>query len=108
MIDAGAASPAPNSRRPAPSPLLLALDTSTAHAGVALYNGDVLAELTWPAGRHGSQTVLPQVEHLLRLSSRDIRDLTVVAVALGPGSFSALRVGLSTAKGLALALACPL
>jgi tRNA threonylcarbamoyladenosine biosynthesis protein TsaB len=88
--------------------LLLAIDTSTVQAGLALYDGDLLAELIWPAGRRGSQTVLPAIDGLLTLTDRAIGDVAAVAVALGPGSFSALRVGLSLAKGLALARACPL
>jgi len=89
-------------------PLLLAIDTSTAQAGLALYDGSLLAELTWPAGRHGSRTVLVEVDRLLALAGRGAADLTAVAVALGPGSFSALRVGMSLAKGLAFATGCAL
>ena len=96
---------APVEERP---PLLLAIDTSTAQAGLALYDGDLLAEALWPAGRHGSQTLLVEVERLLGRAGRSVQALTGVAVALGPGSFSALRVGLSAAKGLAFALGCPL
>lgn len=93
---------------PAPRPLLLAIDTSTAWAGLALYDGEVAGEVSWPAGRHGSQTVLPEIDRLLALAGRHVAELTAVAVALGPGSFSALRVGLSAAKGLAYARGCPL
>lgn len=88
--------------------LLLAIDTSTTQAGLALYDGALLAELTWPAGRHGSQTVLVEIERLLALAERGVGDLSAVAVALGPGSFSALRVGMSLAKGLAFAAGCAL
>jgi tRNA threonylcarbamoyladenosine biosynthesis protein TsaB len=88
--------------------LLLAIDTSTAQAGLALYDGDLLAELTWPAGRRGSRTALAEIKRLLALTDRAIGEVAAVAVALGPGSFSALRVGLSLAKGLAFARACPL
>jgi tRNA threonylcarbamoyladenosine biosynthesis protein TsaB len=88
---------------PARRDLLLAIDTSTAQAGLALYDGDLLAELTWPAGRHGSQTVLAETERLLALAGRRVDDITAVGIALGPGSFSALRVGMSLAKGLAFA-----
>jgi tRNA threonylcarbamoyladenosine biosynthesis protein TsaB len=88
--------------------LLLAIDTSTTQAGLALYDGDLLAELSWPAGRHGSRTALTEIERLLTLIGRPVGAVAAVAVALGPGSFSALRVGLSLAKGLAFAQACPL
>jgi tRNA threonylcarbamoyladenosine biosynthesis protein TsaB len=88
--------------------LLLAIDTSTMQAGIALYAGALLAELTWPAGRHGSQTLLPEIDRLLDMCGRPATGIAGIGVALGPGSFSALRVGLSAAKGLAFALGCPL
>lgn len=90
------------------SPLLLAIDSSTGQAGLALYDGDLRAEVTWPAGRHGSRSILVEVERLLSLAGCSVPEITAVAVALGPGSFSALRVGLSAAKGLAFALGCPI
>lgn len=86
---------------------MLALDTSTSQAGIALYDGDLIAELTWPTSRHGSRTLLSAVDLLLQLAGRAPTDLTAIAAALGPGSFSALRVGLSAAKGLSLGLSCP-
>jgi tRNA threonylcarbamoyladenosine biosynthesis protein TsaB len=89
---------------PTEARLLLALDTSTSLIGLALYDGQLLAEQSWPAGRHGSQTLLGEIDHLLRLLGRPIGAVTAVAVAVGPGSFSALRVGLSVAKGLVFAL----
>lgn len=89
-------------------PLVLAIDTSTTQAGIALYNGDLVAELSWPAGRHGSQSLLSEIDHLLSLVNLTVDRLTAVSVAIGPGSFSALRVGLSVAKGLCFALGCPL
>lgn len=89
-------------------PLLLALDTATTRVGIALYDGDLVAEASWPGGRQGSTTLLPEIERLLRLTGQEVMAVTAVAVMLGPGSFSALRVGLSTAKGLALGLGCAL
>ena len=89
-------------------PLLLALDTATARVGIALYDGDLVAEASWPGGRQGSTTLLPEVDRLLRLTGQEVTAVTAVAVMLGPGSFSALRVGLSTAKGLAMGLGCAL
>lgn len=88
---------------------LLAIDTSTLVAGLALYGEEgPLAELIWPAGRAQTTALLGEVDRLLALCGLRPPDLGAVAVATGPGSFNALRVGLSTAKGLAFALAVPL
>lgn len=87
---------------------LLALDTSTEHAGVALFDGAHLAEIAWPAGRDQTVTVLAQVHHLLDLNGLTVRDIAAVAVATGPGMFSGLRVGAGVAKGLVLGLGVPL
>jgi len=84
--------------------MLLAIDTATTMSGLALFDGTVRAEVMWDAGReHGAQ-LLPQLALLCEHVRCRPADLTAVAVALGPGSWSGLRVGLATAKGLALAL----
>lgn len=83
--------------------MLLALDTATRHAGLALYDGtQVVAELNWLS--HDAQTVelLPRVDQCLRWAGLGARDLAALAVNLGPGSFTGLRVALSLAKGMAL------
>jgi tRNA threonylcarbamoyladenosine biosynthesis protein TsaB len=87
--------------------MLLAIDTSTELAGLALYDGAVQAELTWVAGRKHSQQLLTQLERLLELRGLSPASLTAVAAARGPGSFTGVRVGLATAQGLALALELP-
>ncbi len=88
---------------------LLAIDTSTGVAGVALYGpAGVLAEASWAAGRAQTASVLREIDRLCALSDLRPGDLGAVAVATGPGSFNGMRVGISTAKGLALALALPL
>lgn len=84
-------------------PWLLALDTSTGQAGVALTNGQRLLEVTWDAGRAQTTSLLREVDHLMQLASAKPEEVGAVAVAIGPGSFTGLRVGLSVAKGLALA-----
>ncbi len=87
----------------------LALDTSTAVAGVALAReGRTEAELSWRAGHSHTAQLMPAVDHLLRMAGAAPRDLTAVVVAIGPGSFSGLRVGVSAAKALAESLAIPL
>ncbi len=88
---------------------LLAIDTSTLQAGLAVYGEDgPLAELTWPAGRAQTAALLDAIDRLLALAGLRATDLGAVAVATGPGSFNGLRVGLSTAKGLAFARGLPL
>ncbi len=87
---------------------LLAIDTSTEQAGIALTDDERTAELSWPAGRTQTVSVLPQIEHLLDLCGVDQDALGAVAVAIGPGTFTGLRVGLALAKGLVLARDLPL
>lgn len=84
--------------------MLLAIDTSSAVASVCVYRGQVLAESSWRAGRSHSAQLLPMTETLLGLAGVDRTDLEGIAVAIGPGSYSGLRVGISTALGLALGL----
>lgn len=89
--------------------MLLAIDTSTGVTGVALYGPDgPRAEAAWESGRSHSAQLLPQLDTLLRHIGAARADITAVAVALGPGSWSGLRVGLSVAKGLCLAGGLPL
>lgn len=85
--------------------LLLALDTSSQTIGYALSDGEqLLAEALWQGQRQGTATLLAEVMRALEALDRTQDDLTAVAVATGPGSFSGLRVGLGIAKGLALGL----
>jgi tRNA threonylcarbamoyladenosine biosynthesis protein TsaB len=89
--------------------LLLAVDTSTKMASAALYDGvNVRAEVTWEAPRRHTVELAPQVVKMLSRLETDASALTGLAVALGPGSFTGLRVGLALVKGLALAQAIPL
>lgn len=90
--------------------MLLAIDTSTADAGIACYDGErgVIGECVWRAGRDHTAQLLPQIDLLLRHIHGARSDIRAVAVALGPGSWSGLRVGMSVAKGFALARDLPL
>ena len=89
-------------------PLLLALDTSTSTASVALFDGvRVISESTWLAGREHSTRLLTEVEVALARVGRNQSEVTGLVVARGPGSFTGVRVALSIAKGMAAALAIP-
>ena len=87
----------------------LAIDTSTRYAGVCLsQDGRVVVERSWYSRQNHTVELLPAVEDLLKEAGATVRDLQCVYVAIGPGGFSALRVGLSTAKGLCAGLHIPL
>ena len=89
--------------------MLLAIDTSTRNASVALADGQrMVAGRSWHSVVNHTTELMPAVSQLL--DSRGVRphDLEAVAVALGPGGFSALRTSLSAAKGLAMAVRIPI
>ena len=89
--------------------MLLAIDTSTRNAGVALArDGQVVAARSWRSAVNHTAELMPAVAHLLEGAGLSVQDLDGIAVALGPGGFSALRVGMSVAKGLAMASGKPL
>ena len=89
--------------------MLLAIDTSTRYAGVALWlDGRVLAAHCWYSPRNHTSELMPSVRELLRRCGTHLKEMEGIAVALGPGGFSALRVGISTAKGLAMPKSTPL
>ena len=95
--------------------MLLAIDTTSRHASVALAEppaagaGDavVVAGLSWRSAVNHTTELMPAVAQLLDRRGLRPAQLDAVAVALGPGGFSALRTGLSVAKGLALAARIP-
>lgn len=87
---------------------LLAIDSSTSFTGLAIYDGESTSELTWNAGRHQTTSLTSEMMHLLALANLELRDIAAVAVAIGPGSFNGLRVGMSVAKGLCYGLGIPI
>ena len=88
---------------------VLGLDSSGLVAGVALIQDDVLiAEYTTDYKKTHSQTLLPMLDELRRMVDLDLKSIDLIAVAAGPGSFTGLRIGSATAKGLGLALDIPL
>jgi tRNA threonylcarbamoyl adenosine modification protein YeaZ len=87
----------------------LSLDTASDWAGIAVsQEGRALAELTWHCPRRHSVELMPAVERLLERQDVSKDKLTAVFVCIGPGGYASLRVGVSTAKGLAFALDVPL
>ncbi len=88
--------------------MILAIDTSTRNAGVALAEERVVACRAWHSGVNHTAELMPAVAQLLEGRGLSPRDLEAVAVALGPGGFSALRVGVSAAKGLCAACRIPI
>jgi tRNA threonylcarbamoyladenosine biosynthesis protein TsaB len=89
--------------------MLLAVDTSTPQVGLALYDGArVLAECAWRSSQRHTVELAPAVADLLTRCGATMNDVQALGVALGPGSFTSLRVGLSLVKGLALARHIPL
>ena len=81
---------------------LLALESSAKAASCAVFeDGQVLASAWQSAGLTHSRTLLPMVEDMLRNSGCALRDVDGIAVAAGPGSFTGLRIGVASAKGLA-------
>ena len=87
----------------------LSIDTSTDTASIALSSqGEIVAELTWHAGQNHTTELMPNLICILEQAKLNLKDINGVIVAKGPGSFNGLRVSISAAKGLALALNIPL
>jgi tRNA threonylcarbamoyladenosine biosynthesis protein TsaB len=88
---------------------ILAIDTATEMAGIALYCGEgLLAEESWRSPGTHTVELTPRIVRMLERAIIPAAQLRGLAVALGPGSFTGLRIGLALAKGLALALKLPL
>jgi tRNA threonylcarbamoyladenosine biosynthesis protein TsaB len=89
--------------------MLLAVDTSTAQVGLALYDGThVPSEMTWTTHQHHTTELAPALAGLLARSGHTMDMVSALGVAIGPGSFTSLRVGLAFVKGLALARHIPI
>lgn len=89
--------------------MLLAIDTSTAQMGLAVFDGaQILGESIWTSRQHHTVELAPSVQELLGRCGVGVDALGALGVALGPGSFTSLRVGLAFAKGLSMARRLPL
>ena len=88
--------------------MLLAVDTSTQWMGTALYDGiQVVGEVSWRTQNHHTVELSSAIGNLLERCGLSSADLTVLAVATGPGSFTGLRIGMAVIKGMALGLKLP-
>jgi len=89
--------------------MILAIDTATRWLGLALHDGTaVLAEIGWHCRNNHTVELTPSLHDLLERVDMTAADLSAIAVAIGPGSYTGLRVGLAVAKGLALGNQTPL
>ena len=89
--------------------MLLAIDTATRNVGIAVYDGvQVLSEVIWTSQDYHTVELSPAIAETLSRAGQQIENLTLQAVAIGPGSFTGLRIGLSVAKGIALARHLPI
>jgi len=89
--------------------LLLNIDTATEQAGVCLSkDGEILALEETPGQKNHASFIQPAIQRVMQASGHNLSSIDAVAVTAGPGSYTGLRVGLSTAKGLCYALGKPL
>jgi tRNA threonylcarbamoyladenosine biosynthesis protein TsaB len=88
---------------------LLALDTSTPVMSIAVMNGDeVLGEISSDAERNHSVLLMPEIDRLLGEAGLKPRDIGAIAVGVGPGSYTGVRIGVTVAKTFAWSLGLPL
>jgi tRNA threonylcarbamoyladenosine biosynthesis protein TsaB len=88
--------------------MLLAVDTSTAQVGLALHDGaQIIGEYAWRSSQRHTVELAPAISEVLTRCGLTMDDVRALGVALGPGSFTSLRVGLSLVKGLALSRHLP-
>jgi len=89
--------------------MLLAIDTATSRASIALHDGTTLrAECTWEAANRHTVTLMPHVIQMLAASEVTLDDVTALAICIGPGSYTGVRIGVAAAKGIASVRALPL
>ncbi len=82
--------------------MLLGIDTSTQSVGIAIYDGhQILCEESWISRRYHTVELASAVDANLKRAGLNPKDLDLLAVATGPGSFTGLRIGMALVKGLA-------
>ena len=87
---------------------ILAVDSSSLTASVAIVEDDItIAEYTVNYKKTHSQTLLPMLDEIVKMTEQDLSTVDAIAIAAGPGSFTGLRIGSATVKGLAQALNKP-
>ncbi len=87
---------------------ILAIETSTMLGGIAIVDDKgLISEIRLNVSVEHSERLVPEIEHLLQSSGLSIHDIDALAVSAGPGSFTGLRVGMATVKGLAFASGKP-
>lgn len=88
---------------------ILALDSSSLTASVAVIEDDItIAEYTVNYKKTHSQTLLPMLDEIVKMTEQELSEIDAIAIAAGPGSFTGLRIGSATVKGLAEALNKPI
>lgn len=88
--------------------IILGIDTSTSVASVALISGDeILGEISLANQKTHAEKIMVMVDQLLTLLKVDVKDIEGIAVGVGPGSFTGVRIGVTTAKGLSHSIGCP-
>lgn len=88
--------------------MILGIDSSAVTAGCALYDGGRIAAEQFLNTKHThSQTLLPMVEGMLKSAGITLADIDKIAVTCGPGSFTGLRIGIATVKGMAMGAGKP-
>src|SRR5688572_11398979 len=88
--------------------MLLAVDTSTTQVGLAFYNeNEVIAEMAWISKQHHTSQLASALSELMKRCDVTMDNVSALGVAIGPGSFTSLRVGLSLVKGIAFAKNIP-
>lgn len=88
---------------------ILGIDSSAMVASVAIVDDDILiAEYSINHKKTHSQTLLPMLDEIVKMAEQDLSEIDAIAIAAGPGSFTGLRIGSATAKGLGMALGKPI
>ena len=91
-----------------PDPLLLSFDTSAAHCAACLVRGEtILADISEPMARGQAERIMGLLTEVLNEADTSFHDVDALAVGIGPGNFTGIRISVSAARGMALALKIP-